>query len=125
MKLKFWMGAKSIVEVLFGIGFVIMPVFLGSLFGFSLEPGGALMARLCGAVFIFGSIVLWRSRNEAQNNPIVRSMIAATVVSNGIGFVATLMASLTGVWNVLGWFPVALNLAFVLAFGTFLLRKPS
>jgi hypothetical protein len=124
MNLKFWMSAKAIVEALFGIGFVIMPVYLGSLFGFSLEPAGVLMARLCGAVFIFSSIVLWQSRNEDPKNRIIRSMVAATVISNAIGFVATLSASLAGVWNLLGWFPVALNLAFVVSFGTFLLRKP-
>ena len=62
MKLNIWMGAKAVVEVFFGIGFVLVPVSLMSLFGVSLNPGVAVIARLCGAVFIASSITLWQSR---------------------------------------------------------------
>lgn len=123
MKLNIWMGAKAVVEVLFGIGFVLVPVPLMSLFGVSLNPGVAVIARLCGAVFIASSITLWQSRNESPNHKVIRAMVVATVVSNGIGFIATLLASLSGAWNAFGWLPVVLNLAFMLAFAYFLFRK--
>jgi len=123
MKLNIWMGAKAVVEVFFGIGFVLVPVSLMSLFGVSLNPGVAVIARLCGAVFIASSITLWQSRNESPNHKVIRAMVVATVVSNGIGFIATLLASLSGVWNAFGWFPVVLNLTFVSAFAYFLFKK--
>jgi hypothetical protein len=123
MKLKYWMAAKAIVEVIFGIGFVLLPVTLGSLFGMTLDPGGALMAQLFGATFIFGSIVLWLARNLTESDVAARAIIIAVVVSNTIGFIVTLIASLSGVWNALGWLPVALYLVFGLAFAYFLFFK--
>ena len=123
MKLKYWMAAKAIVEVIFGIGFVLMPVALGSLFGLTLTPGGALMAQLFGVAFIFGSIVLWLARNLTESDVAARAIIIAVVVSNTIGFIVTLIASLSGVWNALGWLPVVLYLVFGLAFAYFLFFK--
>ena len=42
------MAAKSIVEIVFGIGFVLAPAWLADLFGMTLDEGGTLMARLFG-----------------------------------------------------------------------------
>jgi hypothetical protein len=124
MKLSFWMGLKAIIVVVFGVGFVLAPVGLGALFGLSLNPGGALMAQLFGAAFILESIILWLSRNEALSHAAVRAVVTAVVISNAIGFVVTLLASLSGVWNALGWLPVLLYLVFGLAFAYFLFSKP-
>ena len=123
MKLKYWMTAKAIVEVIFGISWVLLPVTLGSLLGMTLNPGGALMAQLFGAAFIFSSIVLWLARNLTESDVAARAIIIAVVVSNTIGFIVTLIASLSGVWNALGWLPVALYLVFGLAFAYFLFFK--
>ena len=125
MKLRYWMAAKSIVEILFGIGFVIAPVFVGTIFGMDLDESGALMAQLFGTLFIFGSIVLWLSQKAQETEPAVRAIVIAVVISNVIGFVLTLLASLNGVWNALGWIPVALFLVFALGFTYFLFAKPA
>jgi hypothetical protein len=122
-KLNFWMGTKAVVEIFFGLGFVLVPIPLMAIFGVDLSSGGALVARLCGAVFIASSMILWQSRNESPTHPIIRAIVAATVVSNGIGFIATLLASINGVWNVFGWFPVVLNLVLLLVFSYFLFLK--
>jgi hypothetical protein len=124
MKLSSWMAAKAIVVVIFGIGFVLVPVGLGSVFGLSLNPSGALMAQLFGAAFILESIVLWLPRKESLSHAAVRAIVTAVVISNAIGFVVTLLASLSGVWNALGWLPVLLYLVFGLAFAYFLFSRP-
>ncbi len=123
MGLRFWMAAKAIVEIVFGVGFVTAPVWLAKLFGMDLDTGGALMARLFGTAFIFGSIALWMGQNAARSEKALQGIVLAVVVSNVIGFVITLMASLAGTWNALGWLPVALFLIFFLAFSYFLLFK--
>ena len=125
MKLSYWMAAKAVVEVIFGIGFVLMPKFMGSTFGMDFDASAALMAQLFGAAFIFGSIVLWLARNVDLDDVACRAILIGVVVSNAIGFVVTLMASLAGVWNVMGWLPVALYLVFGLAFAYFLFMKPA
>ena len=119
MKLSNWMGAKAIIEVIFGIGFVLIPGALASLYGMTLDPAGALMAQLFGVAFIFGSMVLWLALNEPAGDAAMRAII----VSNTLGVLVTLFATLSGVWNVLGWLPVALYLVFGLAFANFQFRK--
>lgn len=124
MKLTYWMTAKGIVELFFGLGFVLIPETVGAIFGINLSPGGAFLARLFGAEFIFGSIVLWLARNAPRTDTTLRGIVLAAVVSNTIGFLVTLLATLSGVWNAVGWLPVALNLVFALGFAYFQWVKP-
>jgi len=123
MKLGLWMAAKAVVEVVFGIGFVLVPTFLASLFGMDPGPAGILMARLFGTAFIFGSIVLWHFRDVPTADLPGRSIVIGVALTNAIGFVVTLLACIAGTWNALGWLPVALYLVFGLVFGYSLLRK--
>ncbi|MBI5839920.1 MAG: hypothetical protein HZB19_07435 [Chloroflexi bacterium] len=125
MKLSIWMAAKAVVCIVFGVGFVLMPQYLGSIYAMSLDPSGALMARLFGAAFIFEAIVLWLPRNAPSSDAGLRAIVMAVAVSNAIGFVVTLLATLSGVWNALGWLPVVLYLVFCLAFAYFLFAKPA
>jgi len=125
MKLSYWMAAKAVVEVVFGIGFVLMPTTLGGLYGMNLTPSGVLMAQLFGTAFIFGSIVLWFARNASRSDAALQAIVLAVVISNTIGFIVTLLATLSGVWNVLGWLPVGLYLVFGLGFAYFQFIKPT
>ena len=118
-----WMAAKAIVVLLFGLGFILAPVFLASIYGMKLDPAGTLMARLFGTAFILESIVLWFARNGAISEKPVRGVVIAVVVSNAIGFIVTLLATLAGVWNALGWLSVGLYLVFGLAFAYYLFKK--
>jgi drug/metabolite transporter (DMT)-like permease len=119
------MAAKAVVEIVFGICFVLLPVKLGSIFGMELSQSGALMAQLFGTAFIFGSIVLWLARNVSISDVAARAIMTAVVISNLIGFIITLLASLAGVWNALGWLPVVLFFVFGLGFAYLLFIKKS
>jgi len=121
--MKLWMAAKAIVVLLFGLGFILAPAFLASIYGMKLDPAGALMARLFGTAFILESIVLWFARNGAISEKPVRGVVIAVVVSNAIGVIVTLLATLAGTWNALGWLSVGLYLVFGLAFAYYLFKK--
>jgi hypothetical protein len=123
MKLNYWMAAKAVVEFVFGIGFVLIPVKLGSIFGVELDPGGAYMAQLYGTVFIFGSILLWLTKNVSATEKPIQAIIIAVVMSNVIGFIVSLIATLSGVLNALGWFIVAVWLIFCIGFAWFLFHR--
>jgi hypothetical protein len=123
MKLNQWMVAKAVIVAVFGIGFVLVPVFMGSIYGMKVDAVAALMARLFGAAFIFEGIVLWFAKGGAITEKPVRGLVTAVVVSNAIGFIVCLLATLAGVWNALGWLSVGLYLVFGLAFAYFLFKK--
>lgn len=123
MKLSQWMVTKAVVVAVFGIGFVLVPVFMGSIYGMKVDAVAALMARLFGAAFICEGIVLWFAKGGTIAEKPVRGLVIGVVVSNAIGFIVCLLATLSGVWNALGWLSVALYLVFGLAFAYFLFKK--
>ena len=125
MKLKLWLTLGAVVMVVFGIGLVAATKFMFTTFGVDLNDSAALMARLFGATFLFAAIAQWGARNSSGSDPAVRGILYGAVVGNIIGAVFTLMATLNGLMNSLGWLPVALYAVFALVFIYFLFAKPS
>ncbi|MRS05423.1 hypothetical protein EG832_19745 [bacterium] len=123
MVLKYWMIAKAIVVLIFGIGFLVLPNVFAGLYGMSFDPVATLMARLFAGGFIFEAIVLWMARNTDRDDVACRGIMTGVVVSNAIGFVVCLLATLAGTWNAVGWLSVGLFLVFGLAFAYFLFIK--
>jgi len=123
MVLKYWMIAKAIVVVIFGIGFVLLPNVLAGMYGMTFDPVATLMARLFGGGFLFEAIVLWMARNTDRDDAACKGIMLGVVVSNLTGFVVSLLATLAGTWNAVGWLPVGLFLVFGLAFAYFLWIK--
>jgi hypothetical protein len=123
MKLKYWMIAKAIVVLIFGVGFVLIPEVLASIYGMAFDPVATLMARLFGGGFIFEAIVLWFARNTDRDDVACRGIMLGVVVSNLIGFIVCLLATLAGTWNALGWLSVALYLVFGAVFAYFFFTK--
>ena len=117
------MTAKAVVVAIFGVGFVLIPGTLASFYGMTFDGPAGLMAQLFGALFISEAIILWLNRNEPASNPAMQPIMLGVVVSNAIGFLVCLFATLNGVWNALGWLSVGLFLLFGLAFAYFLFGK--
>jgi hypothetical protein len=123
MRLKFWMIVKAIVVLVFGIGFVVIPEFVLDSFGMDLDEGGILMARLFGTAYIFKALLFWLSRNTPASERAIRVILISDVVSDAIAFVVTIIASVNGIWNALGWLAVGLYLVFGLVFAYFFFTK--
>ncbi len=120
MKLRNWMSAKAVIGVVFGLGFILLPDTLLSIYAISAGPGGVFMARLFGASFIVIGLLLWFARNTSESDT-QRAVALAVFVGDAVGFIIALMAQLSGMANVLGWSTVALYLVLALGFGYFLL----
>ena len=91
---------------------------LYSLFGVTLTPGGIFTARQYGASLIGNMLVTWIGRN-AKESDARRGIIWGLFFYDSIGFVITLIATLTGVLDVWGWVVVGLYLLLALGFGYF------
>jgi protein-S-isoprenylcysteine O-methyltransferase Ste14 len=57
--------------------------------------------------------------------PEAQKIVIAVVISNVVGFVVSLLATLAGTWNAVGWLSVGLYLVFGLVFAYFLFIKKS
>lgn len=122
MKFQTLMIIKAVVCLSLGVPILLAPVFLYSLFGASLNPGGVFVAREYGASLIGNLMLTWFARNAIESET-RRAIALALCVYDAIGFVVTLIAQLSGVLGPLGWFAVAIYLFFAIGFGYFLMPQ--
>ncbi len=113
MKLSTFMIIKAIVCFVFGLGYIIAPISVGTMYEINLDPDGIIMARFFAALLIGIGIVLWIYRNADWS--VLKNITLALFIADTIGFVVALTGQLAGVMNSLGWIIVAIW--FFLAFG--------
>jgi len=119
MSFRTMMIIKAAVCLSLGVPILLAPIFLYSLFGASLNPGGVFAAREYGASLIGNLMLTWFARNAVESEP-RRAIALALCVYDAIGFVVTLIAQLSGVLGPLGWFAAVIYLFFAIGFGWFL-----
>ncbi len=119
MKLSYLMAFKAVVCIIFGIGMLLVPAPLFSLYGVTLNPGTSAVVQLLGASFILLSIMLWFAKNAPGSDVALKAIVLAVFVADTIGFVVALLGMFSGVMNALGWLIVVLYLLFALGFGYF------
>ncbi len=124
MKFSTLMSIKAVICLFFGVGMVLIPTTLMSLYGAILDPGGAFMAQLFGQAFFLLGLLLWLMRNTTEAST-VKAFSISLFLGDAVGFVVSLMAVLNGVVNALGWTTVALYLVIGLGFGYFWLKPPT
>ena len=122
MKFKTMMVIKAVVCLLLGVPIVLVPAFMYSIFGASLDSGGTFAAREYGAAMIGILLITWYGRFVPEG-PIRWALALGLCVYDAIGFVISAIATLTGVLNVLGWLIALLYLLLAIGFGYFLVRS--
>jgi hypothetical protein len=120
VKLQTLMIIKAVVCLVLGVPILLATVFTYSLFGASLNAGGVFAAREYGASLMGNMLLTWFARNATASEA-RRAIILGLCVYDAIGFLATLIAQLSGVLGPLGWFAAVIYLFFALGFGYFLL----
>ena len=122
MKFKTVMLIKAVVCLGFGPLLLFVPGWLLTLLGTSFGPGSALTAREYGAALIGNLLLTWLARN-AEDSIARRAIIWNLFVYDAIALVVTLIITLSGGLNILGWGIVAVFLFFTVFFGYLLLPK--
>lgn len=100
----------------FGIGFALIPVPLASLYGLDLTESSTFVARLLGVALAGYGILSWLFHDVAEIH-IQNLVLLAFLITDGAGFVVSLLYQLDGLMNVLGWSIVLIYLFLSLAFG--------
>jgi len=115
MKLSTLFIINTVVAILFGLGFVLIPAQLLSFYAVELNDQGLFIARLLGSAFLGFGIITWLLRN-AIGSPEVKAILLAYAISDLLGFLLSLIYQLQGVANSFGWTTVAIYLLLGLAF---------
>jgi hypothetical protein len=118
MKLKTLMIINTIVAIVFGVTFVIVPAHIYSLYDITANEQLIYMGRLFGATLIGFALLTWLAKN-ATDSDARRAIVYALFTADCIGFVVALIGQIGNVVNALGWLTVAIYLLLALGFGYF------
>jgi hypothetical protein len=123
MKLSTFLIIKAIVCFIFGIGYVLIPVTVGTVYAINLDPDGVIMARFFAALLIGIGLILLLLRNADWN--VLKGITLSLCIADTIGFIIALVGQLTGVMNGLGWIIVAIWFLLALGLGYYRFLKPT
>src|SRR5687767_6289851 len=106
---------SAILSFLFGLGFMLMPGQLVTLYNVELNDTGRFVAQLYGATLFGFGLLNWFAR-EFADATVQRAVLTANVLTAALGFIFALLGQLGGVAgvNALGWSTVLLYLLLAL-----------
>ena len=122
--MKTLMVINTIVALIFGIAFVLVPETVVSLYGVIASPQLLYMGQLFGGALIGFGVLTWLARSMAVADA-RKAIIPALFIGHGVGFVVALIGQIRWVVNAIGWSTVAIYLLLALGFGSFWMKKPS
>jgi len=122
MKLSSFLLVKAIISLLFGIGFILIPVSVWSIYGVTTDLAGLFSTRFFAALLIGVGLICWLARNADPNA--LKGITLSLFIADAIGFIVALIGQLSGVMNALGWIVVAIWLFLALGLGYYRFLKP-
>jgi hypothetical protein len=114
MKLRSFLTANAVVVLIYAVVALLLPEFLGTTYGMDNSPSSILLARLWGAALFFMGLAVWMSRDLTGTH--AGPILVSGLVASAAGFVVTLLATLDGTMDSLGWSGVIIYLVFGLGF---------
>ena len=118
MKLKTLMIINTVVALVFGIAFVLIPWQVFKIYGPESSEILNYMGQLLGAAFIGFGLISWRARNAEQSDAL-KAIVSSFFVAHVIGFIVALIGQLNNIVNVFGWTTVLIYLLLSIGFGYF------
>jgi hypothetical protein len=124
MKLSNFLVFNAVLALAFGIGFVFVPAIVLTLYGITPGPALNLVGQYFGVELIAVGLLCWLARNVSDST-FQRAIILAFLIADGIGLIVSIMGTLSGVYNAVGWSAVAIYFVLSLGFAYFQFMKPS
>jgi hypothetical protein len=104
----------AVVALLFAVGLLLMPGFMGQLFGLGTSPAQDLVARFFGTGLLAVGMINWLARDIDYAT--LRPILLGNLVADAVGLIVSLMGTLGGVMGSLGWLSVVIYLVLSLGF---------
>ena len=124
MKLSSFLILNAVIALVFGIGFVLVPGTVETLYGMTPGPDVNLIGQFFGVELIAVGLLCWLAR-DVSDSAAQHAMILAFLIAEVIGLIVSIMGTLSGVFNAVGWSAVAIYLVLSLGFAYFQFMKPS
>jgi hypothetical protein len=124
MKLSNLLILNAVISLIFGIGLVVLPSTVLSLYGVTPGPAVNLASQLFGVELIHVGVFSWLARN-VSDKPAQGAIKVAALTSNVLGVIVAVMGTLAGVFSAMGWSAVAIYAILGLGYAYFQFAKSS
>lgn len=122
MKLGNLLVLNAVVALAFGIGFVLLPATVLTLYGVTPGPGVNLAGQYFGVELIAVGLLSWFAKG-VSDSAAQRAIILAFLIADVIGLIVSIMGTLSGVFSAVGWSAVAIYLVLSLGYAYFQFMK--
>lgn len=124
MNLRNLFRVSAVIFMIFGLVWLVAPKAMPASYGLDLDPYGAYILRQVGAINISLAVLFFLVSGLAHS-PARQAVVTFALINQVLSGIVTLLAVLDGAIPAgAGWFGVALNLVFALAFGYFRFIRP-
>jgi uncharacterized membrane protein YfcA len=124
LNLNTFLLVSAIVASLFGLGFVLLPGVMFSIYGIASAPASLLGFRLFGSALIAIGLLTWFLK-DSTNWQATRALLLSVAIGNVIGLLLVFFATINGTLSAMGWTAVLIYLFLLIGEGYFLSRGPA
>jgi hypothetical protein len=110
-----------IIEAIFGIGFLFVPVLVMGPMGVTLDETSTILARMFGSLLISIPVLVFFAR-KSSSTEFKRGVIYCIFIYLLASTIVLLISQIKGVMNAMGWSIVILHLVFLLWSGYYLIK---
>ena len=102
MTMKTWFTIISVIGIVFGVGFLLVPEQLGSIYGLKESPDVELGQRFFGAALLAWALIAWFAK-DFRDAVTLRGVLIASAIGHTAGLLVSVFGTLSGVMNAVGW----------------------
>lgn len=124
MKFSNVVVVNAVIALVYGIGLVLVPSTVLSIYGVTPGPAVNLASQLIGVEMIHVGLICWLARN-VSDGPAQKAIILASLIGQLIAVIVSTMGTLSGVFSAVGWSAVAIYLVLAAGYAYLQFMKPS
>src|SRR4051812_24839343 len=124
MPLRTLLLMAGILGLVFGLGFLLVPRPMLSLYGVPTDPSVVLMARFFGAALVQVGLVLYLIRDVGDPRT-QRGVVIGSFIGSLAGLVVALTGQFWGLVNQFGWSTVAIYALLTFGYGSIMFGRPT
>lgn len=117
MNIRTFLIITAVVALVYGLGLLLMPVFMASTYGLGTSASEILLARFFGVELLIVGLIGWLAKDLPFSS--LRPIITASLIGDIVGAIVALMGTLSGVMNTVGWSAFGIYLLIGLGFAYF------
>ena len=112
----------SILGLVFGLAFLLVPAQFMSFYGITLDAAGQWIGRFLGAQLVGLAVITWLARNAPTGGALSAVMIG-NLVGSTIALALAVLQGITGIGNALVWSTAVVYAFLAAGFGYFQFGK--